>query len=165
MFHVITFLITVLLFLGTLPVSIADQHFGQTQAMVDATSDAKIYNATAWSTCGVLAAPTSACLFLGTCIINPDIGVSIIAGRIPLAVCLSILPAAVTLSPAYVKISPPTERLIGKPPEYVSAYVETYTRLVKHKRQKYAITGTVVGCLVTGGAVIGFYANWSPWPL
>ena len=38
---------------------------------------------------------------------------------------------------------------MGKSPEYVSIYVKTYTRLVKRKRQEFAIKGCALGGLVS----------------
>ena len=143
----ITFL-TILLFLGTISISIAEENTTQAQATADATSDTKNYNAIYWTTSGVLSTPASVLL------------VSTILGRADViwlpgvCACLGTLPTAVVLSSHFVRVSPPTERLMGKSPEYVSAYVKTYTMRVKRKRQKHVIGGAAVGCLVTGGLAI-----------
>lgn len=163
MFRVTAFLITILLLLGTMLVSIAEEDTATAQAIADATSDAKNYNTISWATYGILSAPASACLFAVGCVQAPDIISPIIGSRVGIGACLGILPAAVVLSSNFVRVSPPTERLIGKSPEYVSVYMKTYTARVKHKRQNYAIGGSVVGCLAIGGFVLWFISDYDPW--
>ena len=148
MFRVLACLITILSFLGTIPTSIAAENAVQARAIADATSDAENYNAIFWATYGALSIPGS--VFLVRTVLS---GVHIIS--LPcLGICLGTLPTAVVLSSNFVRVSPPTERLLGKSPEYVSVYLKTYTMQVKRKRQKYAIGGSAVGCLVTGGFVV-----------
>lgn len=148
MFRVTAFLITILLLLNTRSVSISQGNAVQAQAAADATSDAENYNAIFWTTYGVLSVPGS--VFSVRTVLS---GIDVIS--LPcLGVCLGVLPAAVVLSSNLVKVSPPTKRLMGKSPEYVSVYVKTYTMRVKRKRQKHVIGGATVGCLVTGGFVV-----------
>lgn len=49
---------------------------------------------------------------------------------------------------AIVQPTPPTERFIGKPPEYIQAYSNEYVRLVKSKRLRSAFTGMTITTLV-----------------
>ena len=161
--HVPIFLIVTLLFLGTIPTSVAKDDAVQAQAVADAASDAKNYNATPWATVGVLSAPASACLFLLGCIYAVDIIGPIVRDRAGIGVCLGILPTGVVLSSGAVKVSPPAEHLMGKSPEYVSVYVKTYTEKVKRKRQKYAIIGSAAGYLITGAFTVWFISDYDPW--
>ena len=148
MFRVLACLITILSFLGTIPTSIAEEGALQSRAIADAMGDAENYNAIFWATYGVLSVPGS--LFLVRTVLS---GADVIS--LPcLGVCLGTLPTAVVLLSNFVRVSPPAERFMGKSPEYVSVYVKTYTRRIKRKRQKYAIGGSAVGCLVTGGFVV-----------
>ena len=143
----ITFL-TILLFLGTLSISIAEEDAGQAQAVADATRDASTYNAIYWRTSGALSIPASA-LLVGTVLGRADViwlpGV---------CVCWGTLPTVVLLSSHFVEVSPPTERLIGKSPEYVSAYVKTYTMRIKRKRREQVVGGSIIGCLATVSFIV-----------
>ena len=47
----------------------------------------------------------------------------------------------------------PTDRLIGKSPEYVEAYLAAYKKEVQEARGKSALGGCLLGCVLTG--VIG----------
>ena len=47
---------------------------------------------------------------------------------------------------------PPIERLIGKPPEYVKAYVNTYSKKMRSRQLIAASTGAVTGC----GLMVGW---------
>lgn len=138
-------LLTILLFLGTISIGIAEEDTGQAQAIADATRDAQNYNAIYWTTSGALSIPASV-LLVGTVLGGADViwlpGV---------CVCWGTLPTAALLSSHFVEVSPPTEHFIGKSPEYVSAYVKTYTTRVKRKRQAHVIAGSAAGCLVTAG--------------
>ena len=44
------------------------------------------------------------------------------------------------------KPDPPPERLAGKPPEYVSFYIDAYRGKARSLRTKWAIAGAVSGC-------------------
>ena len=144
-------LITILLFLGTISIGIAEEDAGQAQAIADATIDAENYNALPWAAYGVLSIPGS--LFLVRTMLS---GADVIS--LPcLGICLGTLPTAVIVSSNFVSVSPPTERLMGKSPEYVSVYVKTYTTQVKRKRLKNTIGGSVVGCLTTVGLTLWLF--------
>lgn len=130
----------------------------ETQAITDATGDAKNYNATSWAIGGILATPTSLGVSLGVCLLAPDFFLSVTSNDAGWALCVGAIPAVVIMAARTSRVTPPTERLMGKSPEYVSVYVKTYTKLVKRKRQQYAIMGCAAGSLVTGvlaGCTIG----------
>ena len=56
--------------------------------------------------------------------------------------------------------SPPLSRLVGKPPEYIAVYIDTY----KEQRRSAAASAAVVGCTL-GAATAGClaFAGVSPW--
>ncbi len=147
------FFITILLLFGTISISIAEEDTTQAKAIADATSDAKNYNAIFWTSSGVLSIPASL-LLVGTMLSGTDV-ISVPC----VCVCWATLPTAVVLSSHFVRVSPPTERLMGKSPEYVSVYVKTYTMRVKRKRQKYVIGGSVAGFLATGGFLVWLFGG------
>ena len=146
MFRGPAFFITILLFLGTISISIAEEE--TEQAMADAMSDASTYNAIYWMTSGALSAPASVLL------VSTVLGGADIIWLPGLCVCLGTLPTAVLLSSNFVSVSPPTERLIGKSPEYVSAYVKIYTMRIKRKRQEQVVGGSIIGCLATVSFIV-----------
>lgn len=56
--------------------------------------------------------------------------------------------------------SPPLRRLVGKPPEYIAVYIDTY----KEHRRSAAADAAIVGCTL-GAATAGClaFAGVSPW--
>ena len=56
--------------------------------------------------------------------------------------------------------SPPLNRLVGKPPEYIGVYIDTY----KERRRAMASSAAIVGCTL-GAATAGClaFAGVSPW--
>ena len=145
--------LTILLFFGTISISIAEEDPLQAQAIVDARRDAQNYNAIYWTASGALSIPASL-LLVGTVLGGADViwlpGV---------CACWGTLPTVVLLSSHFVEVSPPTEHFIGKSPEYVSAYVKTYTTRVKRKRQAHVIGGSAAGCLITGGFLVWLFGG------
>ena len=68
---------------------------------------------------------------------------------------------SLSLVPAYsYQPSPPLSRLVGKPPEYISVYMDTY----KEQRRSTAASAAIVGCTL-GAATAGCLAlvGVSPW--
>lgn len=117
-----------------------------TQAAMDAKQDAERYNAVPWLIMGGLTVQLPICL-------------SFVGSNKFLSNATWVVPviAAITL-PDVIKVSPPTQRLMGKSADYVSEYVRTYEDLVRHKRRMYGTYGCLtagcfVGCLV-GGVLI-----------
>ena len=143
--HINITLLTIPLFLGTISIGITEEDAGHAQAVADATRDAQNYNAIYWTTSGALSIPASVLL------VSTVLGGADVIWLPGVCICWGTLPTAVLLSSHFVEVSPPTERLIGKSPEYVSAYMKTYTTRVKRKRQAHVITGSAAGCLATGG--------------
>ena len=147
------FFLTILLFLGTISISIAEEDAGHAHAVADATRDAKNDNALYWTASGALSIPASL-LLVGTVLSGADV-ISVPC----VCVCLGTLPTGVVLSSYFARVSPPTERLMGKSPEYVSVYVKTYTTRVKRKRLEHVIGGSVAGFLATGGFLVWLYGG------
>ncbi len=56
--------------------------------------------------------------------------------------------SAVILSSQVMAPSPPIQRLIGKSPEYVMVYTDTYQREMKSKRLLYSGMGCLGGTIV-----------------
>ena len=68
---------------------------------------------------------------------------------------------ALSLIPSYsYRPSPPLSRLVGKPPEYIAVYIDTY----KEQRRSTASGAVVAGCAL-GAATAGCLAlvGVSPW--
>lgn len=68
---------------------------------------------------------------------------------------------SLSLVPAYsYRPSPPLNRLVGKSPEYIAVYIDTY----KEERRSEAASAAVVGCAL-GAATAGClaFAGVSPW--
>ena len=68
---------------------------------------------------------------------------------------------ALSLIPSYsYRPSPPLSRLVGKPPEYIAVYIDTY----KEQRRSTAAGAVVAGCAL-GAATAGCLAliGVSPW--
>ena len=54
----------------------------------------------------------------------------------------------------------PTQRLIGKSPEYVVLYSEEYRRKIKSLRTNYVVRGCVGGAVITGVTTIVLLSSW-----
>lgn len=125
-----------------------DEALLSTQARSDAQRDAENYNANPWEAAGFLAPIVSVSFNVGLYLLAPDAMSSIYCSPLGCLGCLSAIPVAVLGYSNTRKVSPPTERLMGKSAEYVSVYVESYTRRIKHKRLKYATYGCAAGSVV-----------------
>ena len=60
---------------------------------------------------------------------------------------VAVSPAVLAIS---IKPTPPSERLLGKSPEYVDTYVDTYVRKVRHHRRMATVKGAAVGAGILG---------------
>lgn len=100
-------------------VSLAQQSTDADQAYIDAKNDAQ--NPVPWTLGAFLTAAAGGC-----------IGGSVIV-----------------LSSQLHSPKPPSHRLVGKSPEYIRAYIETYERDVKRKRLFGTSAGCISGSLVT----------------
>ena len=86
-----------------------------------------------------------------------------VVGTIP---CMSVSTCAVISSNALIRIyggpsNPPPERLIGKSPEYVTAYADVYKVGIRSERTKTAIVGSVTGCLIVTAWAFAVVPNLS----
>ena len=82
-------------------------------------------------------------------------------GGFSLALGGGCLLGALSLIPSYsYRPSPPLTRLVGKPPEYIGVYIDTY----KEQRRSVAASAAIVGCTL-GAATAGCLAlaGVSPW--
>ena len=59
---------------------------------------------------------------------------------------VAFLPAVLAIS---IKPTPPSERLLGKSPEYIDAYVDIYVRKVRRRRGRVSAIGSAVGVGLT----------------
>ena len=143
-----------------------DEALLSTQARSDAQRDAENYNANPWEAAGFLAPIVSVSFNVGLYLLAPDAMSSIYCSPLGCLGCLSAIPVAVLGYSNTRKVSPPTERLMGKSAEYVLMYMETYTQAVKHKRLKRATRGCVVGSLIQGvvGVAVIYHllSEWEP---
>ena len=123
------FLISMLLLFNSMPVSFAQENAMRTQAEADAFRDIDHDMKKEWWFMFGLVGSSVGCAaggaggFLGGLPLDPgnEVGCSI-AGAILFGVLA--VPAAVFIYPH--KPSPPLERLLGKPPEYIKAYLQVY---------------------------------------
>ena len=128
-FHVLVLFMAVLIF--SMPfVTLAQQNSGQAEAMITAEQDAnKDVNKPFWVGAGCLLSGAS--LFLPT----------------PFEY---IMPPAGAIGTYFYRPAPPPARLIGKSPEYITAYTSVY----QLKRGDIQARWTSVGCLVIGAVVV-----------
>lgn len=69
-----------------------------------------------------------------------------------------ISPFVGTVSALLYSPSPPTQRFIGKSPEYISAYTDAYKSKARWIRVQMAASGAATGCVVSIAGCI-FYMN------
>ena len=82
-------------------------------------------------------------------------------GGFSLALGGGCLLGSLSLIPSYsYRPSPPLSRLVGKPPEYIAVYIDTY----KERRRSAAASAAIVGCTL-GAATAGCLAlaGVAPW--
>lgn len=132
----LAFLMVVLLLSSPLA-TLAQQISVEVQAQQDAKSD---FNKFAWFTAGYIGCASGWTILA----LNDETEDSI---RIPLA-CLGmtvpLLPIVFAISAAS---APPTERLLGKSPEYVNVYVDSYAKEVKRQRVIFSVAGCGSGTI------------------
>lgn len=75
------------------------------------------------------------------------------------AACGCLGGSVVILSSQIIEPSPPIHRLIGKSPEYVAQYTNTYEKEVKNKRLLYTGVGCLGGSIVAGLFWSQYYSN------
>ena len=158
MFRVSAFFIATLLLFGTIPVSLAQPNAAQAQAEADASADISKgdwFMLGGWgTTLGCFLGCAGGC-FLGGLLPHPDKSVSYnfpsttqanfgLAGAILLGVCA--VPATVFIYPH--NVTPPPERLLGKPPEYIETYTQAYKSRTTLLHKIFVTAGSVTSNLV-----------------
>ena len=119
--------------------TLAQQVSAEVQAKQDAKSDV---NKVAWFTAGFIG-----CASGWTMLALIDSGDYIDSATLDQSLrCLVVMvPFLPMVSAIFVSSTPPTERLLGKSPEYVNVYVDSYAKEVKRQR----IILSVGGCGVS----------------
>lgn len=138
-------LLMVILLLGS-PLAILAQHnSAEIQAKQDAKSDV---NKFAWFVGGFIG-----CASVWTMIALMDRGGYIdSASTLDQSLrCLTVTipPFLPMVSAIFVSSTPPTERLLGKSPEYVNVYVDSYRKEVKRQRVILSVAGCGVSFVST----------------
>ena len=161
MFRISAFLMTTLLIFSMMPVSLAQQQSLQAQAKADAHRDVnRDMRESLWFLSGLVS--SSVCcagggvgVFLGGLLLGdfdifpdegPSMGSCIIAGGILCGVLT--VPAAIFIYPH--KPSPPLERLLGKPPEYIEVYLQAYRSKTISLRKRWVTAGSITANLGVG---------------
>jgi hypothetical protein len=151
MFRVFTFLIVILLFFSTMPVSLAQQQTPQAQAEADASADMSDMSKAKWFLLGGVGS-TAGCL-LG-CISGSLLGgptyestnsqaYFMLVGSVLCGVCA--VPIAVFRYPHTVM--PPPERFLGKSAEYIEAYTQAYKSRTVLLRKIFVTAGSITSNL------------------
>jgi len=154
-FHILVLLVVLLTFSshtvfggGPLPTKSKverKQTPGEIQAKQDAKNDV---NKFAWFTASLIGCASSRAtigLYSGGYIGGPDNSLCLSLSLLTMAVPFLPIVSALSASSA-----PPTERLLGKSPEYVNAYVDSYAKEVKRQRVKFSLAGCGVSLLIIG---------------
>ena len=143
MFRISVFLMAILLIFSTMPVSLAQQDAVQAQAKADAKADMSDGSEAMWfllgglgSTAGCLLGCAGGCLLGAT--LDPSGGSDILLIPAPsqagcaagIAILLGGLAVPIGVHMYPHNAMPPSERLLGKSPEYV----EAYTQITRNER-------------------------------
>lgn len=133
-------LLMVVLLLSSPLATLAQQNSAEIQAKQDAKSDV---NKFAWFTAGFIGCASGWTMIAlmdrrGYIVSDSTLDQSLR--------CLTVtIPFLPMVSAIFVSSTPPTERLLGKSPEYVNVYVDSYAKEVKRQR----IILSVGGCGVS----------------
>lgn len=160
MCHLSAFFIATLLLFSTIPVSLAQQQIMQSQAETDAHTDIKHdMKEILWFTAGLVgssAGTVTGCASGGlvgllissetNCISaifddpieSCSIAGTILFGVLAVPICVHLYPHSPT---------PPPERLLGKPPEYVAAYTHAYRSKAISLRKRWVTAGSIASNL------------------
>ena len=144
-FHISVFLMAVLIF--SVPfITFAQQNTGNVLAITEAKRDAEAdVNKWVWRGAGVAALGCITLGFIGGILATDSYGGGFLGSGVG---CL-----VPPISIYSYKSGPPPERLIGKSPEYVKVYTETYKSKVRQLRFKQAGSGCT---LVIGSYLVTF---------
>ena len=159
--HVSVFLMAMLLIFNVPCITFAQQNDDRVLAIFDAKRDAEAdVNKLLWGAVGCVAVP--ACTILGF------IGGAVVGGQnssggyglslSPEAARGGLIGSGVGCLLPFIPISayksgPPPERLIGKSPEYVKLYTDTYKSKVRQLRIVSAGAGGALGCLLVFASI------------
>ena len=169
MFRVSTFFILTLLLFSTLPVSLAQQQIMQSQAETDAHADIKHdMKESLWFTAGLVgssAGTVTGCAsgaLVGLLISSETHCISAISDdptescSIAGAILFGVLAVPISVHLYPHSPTPPPERLLGKPPEYVAAYTHAYRVKAISLRKRWVTAGSITSNL----AILTFLLNW-----
>ena len=169
MFRIHAFLIVSLLLFNAMPVSFAQENPMQAQAKADAHRDINhdmkkslwFMSGLVGSSVGFSAGGTGGFL-LGLLIgARSDANCISFVSDDPLASCsiagsilfgVLVVPAAVFIYPH--NPSPPLERLLGKPPEYIEAYLQAYRSKTISLRKRLVTAGSLTSNLCMGAMLL-----------
>ena len=162
MFRVSAVLMTTLLLFSMMPVSLAQQQTAKAQAEADASAD---MSKAKWFLLGGVGS-TAGCL-LG-CVVGSSLGKTIfsnessnsqmnctLAGSLLLGVCA--VPIGVQIYPH--NVTPPSERLLGKSPEYIEAYTQAYKSRAGLLRKIFVTAGSITSNLGVMTMIMRLYAR------
>ncbi len=166
MFRISAFLMATLLLFSTMPVSLAQQQVtAQAQAKADAHKDVnRDMRESFWFLSGLVGSSAGAFTGCASGILAgylmgdflPDdiptiegcgIGGVLLFGILAAPICVHLYPH----SP-----SPPSERLLGKTPEYVAAYTQAYRSKVISLRKRWVTAGSITSNL----GILTLLLNW-----
>lgn len=169
MFRTPTVLIVNLLLFNAMPVSLAQQNLMQAQAKADAHRDIKRdMRESLWFTSG-LASSSVGCAaggaggFLSALLIGGRSDTNCISfiSDDPLESCtfagailcgVLTVPAAIFIYPHHP--NPPLKRVLGKPPEYIEAYLQSYRSKAISLRKKWVTAGSLTANLGIGALLL-----------
>lgn len=167
MCHLSAFFIATLLLFSTIPVSFAQENPMQAEAEAEAYRDVNHdMKESLWFLSGLVggsaglvtgcASGILAGILIGDSNILPDelppvescgIGGILLFGVLAAPICVHLYPH----SP-----SPPPERLLGKPPEYVAAYTQAYRSKAISLRKRWVTAGSITSNL----GILTLLLNW-----
>ena len=137
-------LLMVLLFLSSSLGTLAQQISAEVQAKQDAKSDV---NKSAWFTAGCIGCASGWVIL----VLSDETEDPIRRSLVCLGMMVPLLPIVYAASASSV---PPTERLLGKSPEYINVYVDSYPKEVKRQRVIFSVVGcgagTILGAIILG---------------
>ena len=157
MFRVSAFFIATLLLFSAIPASLAQQNLMQAQAEADALRDVnRDMKESLWFALGLVGSSVgtvTGCVsgILGGFLMDLD---SLYFGADPVTVCgltgtivFGVLAVPISVHMYPHSPSPPSERFLGKTPEYVAAYTQAYRSKAISLRKKLVTAGSITSNL------------------
>ena len=154
-FHVSVFLMAMLLIFNAPCITFAQQNDDGVFARFDAKRDAEAdVDKLLWGAVGCVAVPACTILgFIGGVLVADSSNTSLedagpyILGGTTVGFLVPFIPIST------YKLGPPPARLIGKSPEYVKLYTDTYKSKVSQLRIVSAGAGGALGCLLVFASI------------